>query len=508
MMPLVLRGVVCSGLLISISFLASCSSKKSAKKPLAPEAAGEDRGAHVEAPVLKDNRVIQNEEENGSALGSQIDSVVINTDGDPSQVLPTPNPNVPNPGSSLINTGLRVSYKDFTGTYNNEQISKWVDADKARRAADAERFRYAFIPDSFRSLKTDLNYARVGLSKALNSVAVEAADIVQLEDVSEGHGLVFAIPIDKLWGDQASRKWSVVASAVAKQVFSPAPRLDLRPFPADQPVSADRLAYNVLHGGIYNQLLDFPEYGRQLYKTLKADTVTHRYGVQNAITFGPRYAQRRQLGDREGGYWESFDDFNGRRRQLPWVTGNPIPSFRSDGMVADYGTVASEAWYHMKNGLPAYIIWGNANQERTKAEQSFVRDPLNHKGGDLINGFCIFCHISGVQAAPNDVWTAIEEGKLTRDLERAKGFWTNNEDLGKAYAADRDIVVKALAKIVTGISDDDNAFNEAMINGGDEREPCFFLVSSITGSRLRGDTSGLRRRNPDGTIGNGNGRNP
>lgn len=503
-----------TSLLLSVAtYSASCTTKKSANSTPAPEqAAGIDGDSPAEAPTLEDNRDGSANAGNTTVDGGKVgNGIVINTDGDPSKVQPTTNTNIsPNTGgSSVINTGLRVTYKEFTGTYNADQIAKWVAADKAKRGDDASKYRYASMPEAFTKDKKELNYARVGLSKALNSVAVDAAEIVQLEDASDGHGLVFAIPIEKMWGAKATNKWNIVAAATTKQVFSPAPRLDLRSFPADQPVSADRLAYNVLHGGVYNQLLEFPGRGTQLYRTLGANQITHRYGVQNAITYGPRYAQRRQLGNWEGGYWESFDDFNGRKQQLPWISGNPIPRFRQDGMVADWGTVASEAWFHMKNGMPAYIIWGNANQERTKAELSFVRDPLNHKAsGTLVNGFCVFCHISGVQAAPNDIWTAIEEGKITRDLERAKEFWTNNDELGKAYEKDRQIVVNSLAKIVTGISDGDQAFNEGLINGSDEREPCFFLVSTITGSRLRGDTSGLRRRNPDGSIGSGNsGRN-
>ncbi len=65
----------------------------------------------------------------------------------------------------------------------------------------------------------------------------------------------------------------------------------------------------------------------------------------------------------------------------------------------------------------------------------------------------------------------------------------------------------ALAKIVTNMSDGEKAFNDSLINDGDEREPCFFLTSSISGSRLKGDTPGLRRRNLDGSIGKPNSNN-
>jgi hypothetical protein len=171
-----------------------------------------------------------------------------------------------------------------------------------------------------------------------------------------------------------------------------------------------------------------------------------------------------------------------------------IPKFRYDGMVGDYGTVAAEAWSHMQNGLIAYYVWGNANQERTRAEQSFVVDPLNlHKGGYLITGFCVFCHVNGVQSAPNDIWTALEGGKITGGNQaRLKEFWTSNDVLYEKYDEDRDIYQRAVRKIVIGISDGDAAFNKSVILGTNEREPSYYLTSIISKSR------------DDGVIANGN----
>ena len=81
------------------------------------------------------------------------------------------------------------------------------------------------------------------------------------------------------------------------------------------------------------------------------------------------------------------------------------------------------------------------------------------------------------------------------------------EELSKQYATDRQIVVNSLKKIVTGISDGDSKFNSAIFNGADEREPCYFLVSEIQGNQLRGNTSGLRRRDENGNIGQSGGGN-
>jgi hypothetical protein len=404
-------------------------------------------------------------------------------------------------GSTPAKAEPQRSYKPLAAALTNEQILDWAAADRAKRGEDAKFFRYAYIPEAFLKDPKDANYARIGLVKGLNCVAIDADDIVNLEDASDGHGALFAIDVRKLWGAKGEQKWDIAARAVPKDVFSPAPRLDLRPFEGNAPVSADRLVYNVLHGGIYDQLVDTPDQGQQLIRNIGAKDVTARSAVKNAITFSPRYIQRRQLPNRPGAYWESFDDFDGNLRELPWVSGRSVPQFRFDGMLADFNTVASEAWMHMKNGLPVYYIWGNANQERTKAEQSFVIDPLNHKGNDLLTGVsCIQCHISGVQASPNDMATAVEQGRVTRDVEAARAFWTPNDELSKQYAEDRRIVIDALRKIVTGVSDGDAQFNEDLVNGVDEHEPTFFLTSALTKNPLRGDTHGYRRRDKDGKL--------
>jgi len=386
-----------------------------------------------------------------------------------------------------------IHYVALTAPATQSQIDAWVTADQAKRGADAAQYRYAYIPAAFLTDPQEANYARIGLSKALNSVAIAASDIVSPEDVSEGHGVVYALPLAKYWGDQWQRKWQIVSQAIQARVFSPAPTLDLRAFDGNKPVSADRLAYNLLHGGVYNQLIDTPSDGQELKQRLGVGKATDHLAVRHPITYSPRYIQRHELPGGQGSYWETFDEFYGQDgAEIPWLRGNPIPQFRFDGMLADYQTVASEAWNNMKNGLPAYYIWGNADQERSKAEQSFVRDPLNLKGHDLLNGFCVFCHIAGPQQAPNDMATAIDQGTVTN--AQAKAFWTSNDDLGKAYARDRQIYVTAMRKIVLGISDGDAKFNDGLISSSDNTEPCYFLISDLTGNPNHGDTAGKRHR--------------
>jgi hypothetical protein len=386
--------------------------------------------------------------------------------------------------SSVHQNGDRSNrYKPLDQGYTPEIIQKWVVSDQSRRGSAAGNYRYSFIPPEMVHDANLVNFARIGLSKALNSVAPQARDIVHPEDVSDGYGLVYAFDISALWGNRSAEKWNFVARAVPKQVIEGnAPVLQLKPFNADQPVQADRLAYNLLHAGIYNYLHDVPLLRVGLLNRIGAGEPIERVGLQQPITFGPRFVQRRPLKSWEGSYWESFDDFLGRRIPMPWLNGS-IPQVRPDGMISDFGPlVASEAWNHMPNGLIAYYIWGAGSQERTMAEKLFVVDPLNPQSKDVINGFCAFCHAGGVQSAKNDMYAALKAGRVN-NAERVSAFWTADEQLVTRYTADREIFLRAMRKIVDGISGGSAEFNYRLANVVEPREPIYVLVQGIHGAR-------------------------
>lgn len=465
--------------IITVCMLAACTQSKETKAPQPTDGTKEPASTEV-LPEIVDKRDRASGNENGSGSVPILNPGTI---GGPGVI----------PGSITPPPGTPPTYKIYAGEMTLEKVGEWVSADKAKRGTLAADFRYTYIPFQFLNNPKEANMARIGLSKALNSTAIDADDIVNPIDVSEGHGIVFAFNIKDLWLDKADRKWTAVSSAITKRVFSPAPQLDLRRFDGDAPVSADRLAYNLLHGGIYNQLIDTPPQGRALLRQLNAGDVNARMAVTNAIVDSPRYAQRRELPDGRA-IWESFDAFFASRepKEIRWIDGS-LPRFRGDGMVGDYGTVASETWAHMKNGLISYYIWGNANQERSKAEQSFVRDPLNHKNQDLLTGFCVFCHAAGVQAAPNDMWTHIEEGRVPENrVEQAKQYWTSNQELTELYLKDKRLYQEAMNKIVYAMSDGDKEFNQSLVTGSNPKEPAYFLVAPITGSRRDGDVTNYR----------------
>jgi hypothetical protein len=384
-------------------------------------------------------------------------------------------------------TNNEIRYLPYSETLSLETIKQWAATDRAKRGTDASFIKYTYLPNAIKDDKDKANLARVGVFKALNSTSMGNSEIVLGEDVSDGHGLLFAFDIRKFWGDKAQRNWQTVAGGRGKNVFASAPAQSLRSFPADEPVRVDRLAYNLTHGKVYNVLIDNPPYEQNLRRQqgIKSEIVAWA-AQKNAIVDGPRIAWLRELPDGRK-YWATGDEFYGREgKEIPYASGDPVVRLRGGargGMLAikGGGTVASEAWMEMKNGLISYYIWGNAAQERTRAEQSFIIDPANKRSRFVINGrSCITCHAAGSQGAPSDMATYIDNGRISSQyVTRAKEFWTTNDKLEKIYAETRVKFQEALGKIVYGISDGDKAYNEKIKLGGGEAEPLLFLINMI-----------------------------
>jgi mono/diheme cytochrome c family protein len=96
-----------------------------------------------------------------------------------------------------ISTGAPAATK-----FTDEQIQGWIDADKAKlSAADKEFIQYA----SFHVMHNNgvsplnMNHARVALSKALNTAARWAPEVVSPKDVT-GQGILYKFDIRDYWG--------------------------------------------------------------------------------------------------------------------------------------------------------------------------------------------------------------------------------------------------------------------------------------------------------------------
>jgi hypothetical protein len=372
-------------------------------------------------------------------------------------------------------------------TITQASIASWVTADKAKRGA-ASNFKYTHVPLDMLKNKDDANIARVAVFKALNHTAMDMKEIHVGEDVSEGHCAVYAFDTAALWGGRAASNWTAVTSAQGRQPFSPAPRQSLEAFDGNNSVAMDRLSYNVVQGNIYNELINTPrnEGGIRSRYNIQ-DTVLAWGAMKEAIVYGPRVFWLRQSAT-ERLYWATGDRFDGQpNTEIPY-SGNDTPRFKNGAggsQVDAWGTHASEAWIEMDNGFIAYFVWGNATQERSKAEQSFVIDPGNPVTQDLITGrSCITCHLNGSQSAPSDL--------------AGQGVWATNAQLGEFYNKTTVKFQAAMKTIVEAVSDGDDDYNNKITMGILGEEPIDAMVRRVEGiGRRKVGTNGL-------TIGSGN----
>lgn len=91
---------------------------------------------------------------------------------------------------------------DVGATISDSDVRSWIETDKANTpAADREFIKYASLHVMYNEgvSAQDLNLARVGLSKALNSLARWAPEIVSPTDVN-GKGIVYRFDIRDYWG--------------------------------------------------------------------------------------------------------------------------------------------------------------------------------------------------------------------------------------------------------------------------------------------------------------------
>ncbi|MDA9951165.1 hypothetical protein N9D31_01195 [Oligoflexaceae bacterium] len=404
---------------------------------------------------------------------------------------------------------LSSPYKPLDLDYTAEQIEKWVDDYKKNVSADEQTFtRYVYIPKGLVKNKNSSNAARVALFKALNSTAFYGDDIVTGKDASDGYGLVFAVDTRSFWGQANSADgpsiWNCIArplSESGQQLLSEGvisvDAMSVRNFDADRPVSAAQLVYNLLHPNIYNEVIDTPSNQSGLLRMLGIsnvdyDSVLAWTAQKQAIVNGPRVSKMIRTQDGRN-YWATQDYFsNYEGEAIPYAVGNLIPqigsndgwidlpSIRNDREIGGSEFRASEAWVELKNGLISYYIWGNAHQERGRAEKSFVSDPQNQQNGYLVTGrSCITCHVSGVQRAPSEMNRLIRNNEIADEyMDAAKNFWTSDDVIDRYYDENADRFSAAMKKIVDAVSDADTSLNDDWVNGAGE-EPIKFIIDYV-----------------------------
>ena len=415
-----------------------------------------------------------------------------------------------------------VTFKDYDLTITMDQVNTWVENHQlSLQAADRADYKYLYISDVIYKNPMHRNLARVCASRTVNSIATSNPEIVNLQEASEGHGIVFAIRLSDYFPENAQEKWNTIAGNR---------NLNLLP--------VERFAYNTHHYSNYGDLIDHPanDVGDHFVTLgIQEQQPGIRLAMQEAITYGARYAEayRYQVTDRFGTthertYWRSGDPvyavdtdspegyarfktqcFLKRDEERPVPTknskgaqelvwdkdGGSVPRLRFDRLptgpdthpdvCAGGSATASEAWRNLPNGLIAFYLWGNANQRINRAATTLVTDPLERQETivtidnqsfdvkPLGVGQCYYCHISGTMYRKSDMATAKANGLLTN--VEANNFWSDQAVIDEFYQRDSDLFREAIRKIVVGMSDDEQ-LNKSL-TAFELEEPCYTITN-------------------------------
>ncbi len=365
-------------------------------------------------------------------------------------------------GTTTTTTGGKhAPYKPVPSGYSRTNVDAWVNAHKAANPG----FRYVYVPAELVSDPEKVNILRVAAGKAWNHLSWQTAIDVPV-DISDGHGLAFALNAQAVWGAQADTNWGYVANCTPKNIdISPAPRGACEAFPADQAVNIPRFVFNATNGGPYANVHQTPGNFNAFQRTFDLGPIRYTSTHKEAIVCGPRITAYREITLRNPPMklWYSFssDEFDGRDGgNINYQSAPTDNDMRSTGALNagpnDGNTaIASEWWIQLPNGFMYWGIHGEGSQERGKAEFPFAIDPANwRQNNDLATGrSCITCHLAGIQSAQSD---ANFEGK---------NGWTSNAELNTFYASVRGKFQTAMQTLVTGLSDGSDDLNSRMVNG-------------------------------------------
>ncbi len=471
--------------LILTLILAALSLEACTRKPRAIDPEGESAGVGQGAKAPDDlgagtpgtpvtDASTANNGASSSAQGGSVSTETGTTTPDMTAVTPDSRGRINSERDIAKPSNGRAPYKPMPAGYNAAMVTQWVSAHQASNPG----FKYVYVGPQIAVEKDKANLMRVALGKAWNHLSwLAAIDIPQ--EISDGTGLVFALNVQKLWGNRAEQNWNAIAACAPKPGVdvSPADRTGCDRFNAAQPAEITRFVFNAMNGGPYSTILDTPpDYGSFQNKFSLGPiiaTSTHK----EAIVCGPRITAYRYVNYNGTQLLYSFssDEFRGRDGGEIKYTNAPTDNdergtgaFSSNpggGSVA----IASEWWMQLPNGFMYWGIHGEGSQERGRAEIPFAIDPANwNQGWELQTGrSCVSCHVNGIQSAPSDGEFAGRNG------------WTSNDQLNQLYAQTRLKFQAAMTSLVKELSDSDDAYNQRIISG--TLEPVAYAIREIEG---------------------------
>jgi hypothetical protein len=331
--------------------------------------------------------------------------------------------------SSLPVSTLPVPDGDVT----EAQVLQWINDDKAKVApADQPYIKYASLHrlQNRHATADDMNTARAGISKILNSTARYAPAIVNPVAI-DPFSLVYRFDMRKYWGyrgglgaaspdpTRATEIWNRViqgnnhADDLMSNNDTPADShaKDTPTFPNiagffPDYVDGTQLGYTLSRPDVYNEIMTLPGISAQLENELGVASQgvdSWKFmTIDNAITLNHRMLLRAKT--TAGFFWKGVDPFAMSPfifydRPVPEMDGGfslvlTTPVFDDNGNYSmSYGmktdasghlvggpqAQASEMIFSLPNGLQGYMIGGAANQIRVDAFPFIVVDP--RRGG-------------------------------------------------------------------------------------------------------------------------------
>ena len=425
----------------------------------------------------------------------------------------------------------RSNYQQW-GNYNKNQIKRWIEEDRKKSSATT---RYIYLDEDIFKHKTNRNMARVCMSKAINSVSITNSSLIHPRDVSNNHGVVFAIDLNDYFKDLAGirnnrgtgnfRKPHVPENYLPEPIWR---KLIAKSSNIDLAVSL--FVYNMFRPDSYKYLIDHPlSDSRTNFSLLGISNKQPkiRMAIEDAIIFGIRYleAYEYQVKLKNGKtltrqYWRSGDPvygvdgsnpkglarFNnqcGARdkpafdnsivRTLTWddkggskprLNGGKLPAFL-DNCTGGNNATGSESWRTLPNGLIAYYLWGVANSIELGGATSLIYNPI-HRENNIMNlplGECFYCHNTGAMYRTSDMATAKAAGKLTN--KEAFDFWSNQSEIDKIYRESSNLYDNAIIEIVSEMSD--NLELNKKLAAYTTVEPCYITSGYKFGTLANGE---------------------
>lgn len=322
----------------------------------------------------------------------------------------------------------------YPGQVTEDQVREWIATDRDGLApVDLPYIRYTSLHELHNRGATldDMNTARAGISKVLNSTARYAPEIVNPVPV-DPYSLVYRFDIRDYWGyvrttdvgsDCLSGDSNTAyldpgtvepSAACSLELWDRITRGNYDVSPDDsewialgrpannegfreQYVEATQLAYTLSRPDVYNDIMQIPPFAGSLERQVGIDkSLTYQFmTVNDAITIGERLMWRAESID--GYYWKTVDqfsmvDFIFYERPAPIFTNERDKSqiITTPVLANDDGSVsipngytgntgaqaqASEVIFSLPNGLQGYAIFGAGNQRRDDAFTFVVIDP-------------------------------------------------------------------------------------------------------------------------------------